>query len=321
MPLHDGLRQFESWAERFMLEESQRNLVRSVHYHLTDKNGLEGILRNQEVWFTEFQHLNDTAELIQGVTLVIGALRAIDMDRGDGRLKLLFDCVEHLLTNDNIGKYLTAFIASFSRSIIDVGVWRSYADDARGFAIGFAPRFFNDPRPDAHLPGRNAFSGKVYYPRGKRPKRLVEPLERAAVAYQNTVEHYPGEMAENQSAEQSLRRHFANQLIAEPLIWNCLTTKHPGFRSERELRLVLLGMPSELAPMVRFRSRFGVDVPYIPYPFDRQVEISRIVVGPAAPEGSGEFVRELLRELDMNVRVIRSDIPYRSFADRSSRRS
>jgi hypothetical protein len=315
--MSDEIEAFAEWTNTYLVAEGEQNTVRSVHYHLTDKRGLEGILRSEEVRFTDFRYLNDTAELMQGVKLAIGAFAAMDKAKNDGRLKLLFDLTADLLTNDNLGRFLTAFIASFSKNVIDVGVWRSYADDGRGFAIGFAPHFFNDQRPDADKPGRHAFSGRVSYPRSKRAPRLVRPIEHTATFFQQAVDRHAAEMAADKLAGIEVIREFANYLIAGPLIWNCLTTKHPGFRTERELRLILLGNPEYLAPVTRHRTRDGVEVPYIPYPFDRKVDVAKVVIGPAAPAGTRKFVRELLRDLGMPARISQSNIPYRSFARRA----
>jgi hypothetical protein len=61
-------------------------------------------------------------------------------------------------------------------------------------------------------------------------------------------------------------RRLADELIASPLIWNCITSKHIDYESEREVRLVLMGQTRDLAPYVEIRLRGEETVPYIAHP-------------------------------------------------------
>jgi hypothetical protein len=105
-------------------------------------------------------------------------------------------------------------------------------------------------------------------------------------------------------------------VMASPLIWNCLTTKHPAYAHEREVRLILLGLTSSLAPYVTTRLRGSEIVPYVPHqlPLKKEGSLAGIVVGPAAPVDAVRTVRTLLRSLgyDPELPVSRSDIPYRA---------
>ena len=73
---------------------------------------------------------------------------------------------------------LEFFIASFSRCRDDLGQWRSYADNGRGFAIGFSPRIFSVTKdPPVGKPAE--FVGPVSY-RGKEIlERFRAPIQKA----------------------------------------------------------------------------------------------------------------------------------------------
>jgi hypothetical protein len=111
-------------------------------------------------------------------------------------------------------------------------------------------------------------------------------------------------------------QNFAREIIAQPLIWNCLTSKHPAYKHEQEVRLLIMGMPERLAPQVTTRLRGSEIVPYIahPMPVREPHNITKIVIGPAAPPDTERTVRTLLASLglDPKIEVGRSDIPYRS---------
>ena len=86
---------------------------------------------------------------------------------------------------------------------------------------------------------------------------------------------------------------FVREVIASPLIWNCLTSKHPAYEHEQEVRLVVMGTPATISPFVTTRFRGSEIVPYIAQPMALRLEhkIAEIVVGPAAPPDSERTVR------------------------------
>ncbi|WP_092262095.1 hypothetical protein [Bradyrhizobium sp. Rc3b] len=78
---------------------------------------------------------------------------------------------------------------------------------------------------------------------------------------------------------------LAREVIASPLIWNCLTSKHPAYQHEQETRLAIMGTPDHLAAHVLARFRRSEIVPYIadPLPVREPHKVAEIVLGPAAP--------------------------------------
>jgi hypothetical protein len=242
------------------------------------------------------------------------AAEKTNADRGDGRLGLMLRSMSDLLRDQNIDEFLTAYIGCFSRNAGDVGQWRAYADDGRGCAIGFSRDFFaaEDP-PDVPVDQR-VFVGRVHYTARKYPPRLAGPLEVAADLFLAAVNEHRVQMANDRETGKAFIRDFATHVIAEPTLWNCLTSKHRGYRSEREVRLVMLGNPEHYKPFEQVRDRRGEPVRFVPYGFSPAKRVVKVVVGPAAPPGAEREVRDLVRQLGMtSTRVSRSDLPYRSF--------
>ena len=107
----------------------------SLLYHYTDKNGLLGIVKHNEVWATHHQCLNDTQEYLHAKGLV--------RDEIDWRLKaansdsrLLLDTLRSTLDghgNEDVNLY----VASFSADGDSLPQWRAYGGQTAGFALGF----------------------------------------------------------------------------------------------------------------------------------------------------------------------------------------
>ena len=112
-------------------------------------------------------------------------------------------------------------------------------------------------------------------------------------------------------------RELALQVIASPMIWNCLTCKHSAYQEEDEVRLVVLGKKTKFRKYRRTRQRNGKAVPYIEsnMPLHERGSICKIIIGPAAPKTAKTYVRKVLKDAGIKfaIPIRRSKIPYRSF--------
>jgi hypothetical protein len=129
-----AIQDYQAWTDRQMLSIQKRTAVSKPLYHYTDAAGLRGIITNQVFWFTDSRHLNDPTEMHHGMAL---ARRLIDAGKSKkDRAGLLYTMLDDLFTFRNFSNVFAFFIACFTRKRDDLGQWRSYADDGRGFAIG-----------------------------------------------------------------------------------------------------------------------------------------------------------------------------------------
>ncbi|MHB1856482.1 MAG: DUF2971 domain-containing protein, partial [Acidobacteriaceae bacterium] len=129
---------FEDGAKAISYEEL-KHLNESpvpILYHYTNDIGLRGILDSGKLWFTSVAFLNDPSELRHGVSLAMDLLdnetaQLCDAQRqfAQGFRSLMPEVVQRI-------KKL-AFVCSFSQCGDDLGQWRAYADDGRGYALGF----------------------------------------------------------------------------------------------------------------------------------------------------------------------------------------
>jgi hypothetical protein len=310
--LHDAIGKFDRWVEKQLHSEQERNTIERPLYHYTDGRGLKGIIESGQIWFTDYRDLNDPSEMVYGINLAHEVARMIATD-ADDRVRLFLEAFIDMFSHANLQTTLEFFIASFSRARNDLGQWRAYADNGRGFAIGFSERMFRitEEPPAEKL---TEFVGPVLYTEGEVRARHRSALDEAVAIFFDTV---------NANAELvrdiAVGIPFMQQLVRQTmtlLTWNCLTSKHPAYAHEDEVRLVIMGMPTLLSSHVRTRLRGSEIVPYIaqPMPLREPDNIVEIVVGPAAPADAERSVRTMLDSLgvDPNVDVSRSDIPYRA---------
>ncbi|HEY0330290.1 MAG TPA: DUF2971 domain-containing protein [Rhodopseudomonas sp.] len=95
------------------------------------------MLEAEQIWFTDYRHLNNPNELTPGIDMARDVAQRIATG-ADGRVRMFLDYFLDLFRHDNFAPTLEFFIACFSRARDDVGQWRAYADNGRGVAIGLS---------------------------------------------------------------------------------------------------------------------------------------------------------------------------------------
>lgn len=310
--LQRAIDNFADWRARHLQVEQENSAINTALYHYTNLRGLRGIVEAGQIWFTDYRHLNDPSELIHGISIAHDVARMI-ASGADGRVGCFLNYLIDLYRLDNFADTLGFFIACFSRARDDLGQWRAYADNGRGIALGLSPSLFavTDQPPPGRLP---EFVGPVGYSLPDAGARNALCLEKAAELFQGVADANC-ELLADRSIGIPFMDEFAREVIASPLIWNCLTSKHPAYANEQEVRLVITGTPSMLSPHVTTRFRGNEVVPYIAQPIQIREphKIAEIVVGPAAPPDTERTIRTMLKTIGVtwDIEISRSEIPYR----------
>jgi hypothetical protein len=108
-------------------------------YHYTNDVGLTGILDSGKIWFTDIFDLNDPSELSHGFAHAVNILKRTAAG-GPPESKLFAQQFEAFLTQGGIQAVAHYFVCSFSSNSDDLGQWRAYGDNGRGYALGFDAR-------------------------------------------------------------------------------------------------------------------------------------------------------------------------------------
>jgi hypothetical protein len=312
--LRTAIDEFDQWTKEYLECEQRKNTIDTALYHYTDASGLKGIIESETIWFTDYRHLNDPSELTHGIDMARDVINRIPITDASGREFL--DCLADMFSTKNFEGRFEFFIASFSRDRDELGQWRAYADNGRGFAIGFAQHVFRieEDRPDLK-PNEKTFVGPVLYDIRDIMERHAHAIDKA-VSIVLKAANANADVVKDETTRDHFIQELCRNIISAPLIWNCLTSKHPAYKHEKEVRLLLLNQRSNLMPYIKTRLRGSEIVPYIslPQPVRQPHMIAEIVVGPAAGADAERTVRTMLDsfKMDPNIPISRSYIPYRA---------
>lgn len=288
-------------------------------WHYTDTYGLLGILQNDALWATSARMLNDSSEIEHGLELFQEALRVlVDRVAVDDRQR---DFIERVRTTTE--ERLDAhelFVVCASAKGDDLSQWRGYSAGS-GFALAVDPGAVlvatGQAMPDIYCNvawPKVEWRPVVYGP--KKKKKLMAHLAQYVAAT---------------TPEEGDLDGFGLQMTVATVLESITRVKHQGFRSEREIRLVISN--PELQGHVQFRSGEFGPTPYVvlgahPGGYNGQpfgpsmlalkstapLRILEIAIGPAQDYKVAENgVRNLLRTLgrEDEIRVTRSAVPYR----------
>ena len=224
-------------------------------YHYTDARGLLGILSGSELWLTDVMFLNDREELAYSAAVIreqiekrIESLRPqikgpMGGDPIGSQVSVLSGLLENLDPEHLRGdSSLYAHVACFCKDGDLLSQWRGYSGGVGGFAIGFDPELL---QPDSA-----SWDGPVLRDVQYGLAEAKELIDGVLTSFAPHPTGHPGVNAEVQAAQ------------ALPVL---ARIKHPGFREEQEVRLIVAstGQPGD----VQFRvGQHGV-VPYRSHKF------------------------------------------------------
>lgn len=268
--------------------------VPDMIYHYCDGNALLGIVEGQTIRATDFRYCNDDREISHGLNALRQECRVLASGNPNAfKTNLLIRLEQDLQDEDR----LTAFGCCLSEKPDQLSQWRGYADQGRGYCIGF------DMRALIHaLPGSGAFCKVIYD--ATTQAALCRSVIEALVNELNDLHNLHGH------SEEDLLRYISPTVSAFATRF-----KDQGFGEEQEIRIVS-AIDSELVRYqeTKFRNRAGVMIPYREFkpPLGQKIPIQKVFIGPGL---AGKRAEKSLRIfLDTNgydsTEIEPSTIPY-----------
>jgi hypothetical protein len=275
----------------------------SVFYHYTTKKGLEGILRSGGLQATYRGNMNDTGEFDYAKRIIFEALNEVERC-------LEFPNVARSLaqyTLLNLDKLLnpsheqsSSYCACLTVEPDHPKQWESYAEDGRGFTIGFnLLKFLEGQKARSQNGSPFIYVAPVTYDEISQCD-LARQLVKAGVFYLQRFNR----TASHQDADLTALRDKVMMDIIVHLF--CLSDfiKHPSYSSEREVRLMFDPNDGTLkAPNIQYYQHANESIPFIFFdmrdPITGRLPLAEIRVGPKASFTKEQrFLEDLLKSLD-----------------------
>lgn len=280
----------------------------SVVYHYTDDKGLKGILESGCIRLSDMFRMNDPSELRHGFSHACKILSA-KAKTGPPEAKRFAEKFAEEITA-GMEEVAQFFICSFSTRGDELGQWRAYADNGRGYAVGFAGKklesaFASDFDGNAfHITYNDKKLAAMH-------RRMVEGM--FDWISRDCISRWWGRLDRT-----SMETHMKALAIAlaQNVIEAALFFKHEGYKSEAEYRFRKVYDAKTKVPHLQRRYRASEVVKYLDFNWKRAGAgvLKEIVVGPAIDPSKGRrFVNDCRTAFGIglvNVKV--SGIPYRA---------
>ena len=281
-------------------------------YHYTDDAGLKGIIENGTLWFTDVFNLNDPSEIRHGFSEAVSVLES----KASGSHEEISRFVKAFKLFDvEIEEAANLFVCCFSGNGDELGQWRAYADDGRGYALGFhtdiLEKAFTEkggaPDPQHLTFWVNHNDGDLRRLQGEIADKMVPIIPLAFTTGLNSFMF--GNCGNVYRSELSVA-HAANAA------WGVFFFKHEAYKNENEYRFLQVYGRDHKGLDVKYRRRAYSLVRYRAFDWKSTAPgaLSLIRVGPAADkQKTRRFAKHCLDAFHStkNIEIDYSLIPYR----------
>jgi hypothetical protein len=281
-------------------------------FHYTNDLGLHGIFESGQLRLSNIFSLNDPSELSHGLSHAITILNSETMN-GPPEAKKFAENFSRFC-QDGIKHSAYYFVSSFSTNEHDLGQWRSYADNGRGYALEF----------DANLLASD-FAAKESGSSGQRNSTFpvtyadneIIDIHRQFITAFIPLISVPLNMTCTGLSAQDYQTHLSS-ILSMYALEASLYFKHEAYEKEAEFRFLQIFGRDE--PMdVKWRARSNELVAYREFDWrgTQPRVLKRIIIGPAADrQKATRFIKECLTAYhpknQVDVEIDYSTIPYRA---------
>ena len=270
-------------------------------FHYTTAAGLLGILDGSAFWATDLRFLSDAQEAVYARETLVDAVLNVDTSAlplghpahdHPEEFEKEFTEYKNLVVGELNSPNFPVYVTCFCESGDLLSQWRAYGSD-HGYAIEVKADALKTAVEQIPSEPPEVSLMQVRY----GPDAAVEVVATAMrdLGKDTNLGHY------------GVHAHY----MALHLTAMLAGVKHPGFREEREWRVVA-AFEYEASELVRFRSAPMAIVPYIEVPLPKEAIVT-IRVGPGRHVDVREAgVRRLLRTVGCEAPVVHSEVPLRT---------
>lgn len=278
----------------------------SVVYHYTNDAGLRGILESGRLWLTDIFSLNDPSELRHSLRR---AVRNLNEKAADGPPESKLFARDFGSLDEGLHRTAHFFSCSFSERGDDLGQWRAYADNGRGYGLGFDTTALEQA---FGANGEMATSSNAAFPVTYDDSSL-DRIHRQLIEKMFDLISLPRGRSLSKEAITAYMVHLSVALAADALHAG-LFFKHEAYNNEKEYRFLEVHR-ADAPPSMKQRVRSYSLTKYREFAWRSATapSLKRIVIGPAANQGiARKFAEDCLAEFGFSsVDIVPSTIPYR----------
>lgn len=252
--------------------------------HYTSIDGLYGIVKDKCMWATDVMYLNDSKELISGISHFRSVIASVRSEVNSPVIDKYIEVLEGLSGDLSDEAYVICFCDDPNL----LSQWRNYSDGGGGVAIHFAFDKLRNILTDGIASQVQYVGNLSFLNEGALYKELVKKFTQGGIL------------------ETSNEADFSD--IRNDILSYAVNFKHHSFKEEREWRFVF---SKNVGREIKFRTRKSVIVPYLEIPFS-EYPISRITVGPNSSEHSLTSLKNYIKQSNVgSIEIEKSSIPYR----------
>jgi hypothetical protein len=310
--IQDALDKFKREAGQIIasfLKSLESQKPPSIIYHYTDDVGLKGILESGKIRLTDIFDLNDPSELNHGISLAIKVLNKI-VSNGPPEGRIFAEQLTAFPWREEIRGSAYFFVCSFSSCNDDLCQWRAYADNGRGYALGFDATALEK----GFIKGGAANTYDAAFPVTYRDAEL-EKLHGQIIDKMLGLISLPRGRGLQSGAIKSYTLDLRVALMTH-LSHAALFFKHKAYENEKEYRFLRMHRFDAPPLEMKLRARRYSLIKCIEFGWRSATAraLKEIVIGPAAHyEKASQFARDCLRSWNAGtIPIISSDIPYRA---------
>ncbi|WP_069997899.1 DUF2971 domain-containing protein [Cellulosilyticum sp. I15G10I2] len=298
---------FYVWLDEFRKQYSwicQNYVLDQDLYHYTSISALDSILKNNSLWLTQIEYMNDYEEMIYAIQLIKECLEEIDTQYIKEYILSLCEDIE------NGKKYGAVFILSLSYDQDSVSLWNNYGKDG-GYNIHLSKDFWKDAL-DGHLSDNVALNKNQKEPFNATYSYMFRKVIYNSQEQRQRILTYLMGIKELENRKEDPEVATNIRLLSYHLIDEVCFFKRQGHSVEQEFRLMISFMSPEYEKaFVKHRQFNGSFVPYIELKLKKPY-FDTITIG---PRHNLDFVEKGLKSYlkcaDKQIEVYRSTLKLR----------
>ena len=200
--------------------DSEYAVIEKTIYHYTSAEGLIGIIKNQELWFTNIYFLNDNNEIFYTYRLIEDIIKELKDELVPKFHKKIKERCQYILGQDYFSSEKSVwyrpeyYVASFSLDNDNINLWNYYTkSNTTGYNIAFRSYHFMD---------RSLAQGLVCYEIDKQRNMIRATILKANEEYKNN----------------SRNKEIVDKLYDNFIIYS-LFFKDYHYKNEKEYRIII----------------------------------------------------------------------------------